>query len=80
MILSVVKYQRLFKIDFCILAFRARYGVQLEKGTFERRTADFLWMMIFGAISMLVSGSFKPLRSDYTQLKDKRLEFVKKFI
>jgi Derlin-2/3 len=29
--------------------------VQLEKGTFEKRTADFLWMMIFGAISLLVS-------------------------
>lgn len=36
---------------FC---YRARYGVQLEKSTFERRTADFLWMMIFGAISLLV--------------------------
>ncbi|XVE54166.1 hypothetical protein DITRI_Ditri03aG0058800 [Diplodiscus trichospermus] len=32
----------------------ARYGVQLEKGPFERRTADFLWMMIFGALSLLV--------------------------
>jgi Derlin-2/3 len=31
----------------------ARYGVQLEKGAFEKRTADFLWMMIFGAISLL---------------------------
>ncbi|GKV06740.1 hypothetical protein SLEP1_g18590 [Rubroshorea leprosula] len=31
----------------------ARYGVQLEKATFERRTADFLWMMIFGALSLL---------------------------
>ncbi|KDO79933.1 hypothetical protein CISIN_1g035602mg, partial [Citrus sinensis] len=27
----------------------ARYGVQLEKSTFERRTADFLWMMIFSS-------------------------------
>ncbi|RVW79256.1 Derlin-1 [Vitis vinifera] len=32
----------------------ARYGVQLEKGVFERRTADFLWMMIFGALTLLV--------------------------
>lgn len=30
----------------------------LEKGAFDKRTADFLWMMIFGAISLLVSGSF----------------------
>nr|DAD48888.1 TPA_asm: hypothetical protein HUJ06_018825 [Nelumbo nucifera] len=31
----------------------ARYGVQLERGPFERRTADFLWMMIFGALSAI---------------------------
>lgn len=31
--------------------------MQLEKGAFEKRTADFLWMMIFGAISLLVSAS-----------------------
>ncbi|XP_017982582.1 PREDICTED: derlin-1 [Theobroma cacao] len=31
----------------------ARYGVQLEKGPFERWTADFLWMMIVGALSLL---------------------------
>lgn len=29
--------------------------MQLEKGPFERRTADFLWMMIFGAFALLVS-------------------------
>lgn len=29
----------------------------LEKGAFDKRTADFLWMMIFGAISLLVSSS-----------------------
>ncbi|GJM94823.1 hypothetical protein PR202_ga11502 [Eleusine coracana subsp. coracana] len=45
-----------FSINFGIrLLMIARYGVQLEKGAFERRTADFLWMMIFGAISLLVS-------------------------
>ncbi|GFP81689.1 derlin-1 [Phtheirospermum japonicum] len=32
----------------------ARYGVQLENGPFQRRTADFLWMMLFGALSLLV--------------------------
>lgn len=40
-----------------MLPCRARYGVQLEKGSFEKRTADFLWMMIFGATSLLVSGT-----------------------
>jgi len=34
--------------------YRVRYGVQLEKGPFERRTADFLWMMIFGSFALLV--------------------------
>ncbi|CAL4902601.1 unnamed protein product [Urochloa decumbens] len=44
-----------FSINFGIrLLMIARYGVQLEKGAFEKRTADFLWMMIFGAISLLV--------------------------
>ncbi|CAL5096735.1 unnamed protein product [Urochloa decumbens] len=44
----------LFEINLFILVYRARYGVQLEKGAFEKRTADFLWMMMFGAISLLV--------------------------
>ncbi|CAB4288348.1 unnamed protein product [Prunus armeniaca] len=44
-----------FSINFGIrLLMIARYGVQLEKGPFERRTADFLWMMIFGALTLLV--------------------------
>lgn len=43
---------------FC---YRARYGVQLEKSTFERRTADFLWMMIFGAISLLALSAIPML-------------------
>ncbi|KAJ7973762.1 Derlin [Quillaja saponaria] len=43
-----------FSINFGIrLLMIARYGVQLENGPFERRTADFLWMMIFGALSLL---------------------------
>ncbi|XVF34944.1 hypothetical protein REPUB_Repub18cG0101900 [Reevesia pubescens] len=42
------------------IAYRARYGVQLDKGPFERRTADFLWMMIFGALSLLVSFVSNP--------------------
>ncbi|XP_021725039.1 derlin-1-like [Chenopodium quinoa] len=43
-----------FSINFGIrLLMIARYGVQLEQGPFQRRTADFLWMMIFGALSLL---------------------------
>ncbi|KAM0822327.1 hypothetical protein ACQ4PT_071566 [Festuca glaucescens] len=54
---------RWLKLVFCILACRARYGVQLEKGTFEKRTADFLWMMIFGAISLLVLSAIPFLQT-----------------
>ncbi|KAL2342584.1 hypothetical protein Fmac_003869 [Flemingia macrophylla] len=44
-----------FSINFGIrLLMIVRYGVQLEKGPFDRRTADFLWMMIFGAFTLLV--------------------------
>ncbi|KAK4256447.1 hypothetical protein QN277_009308 [Acacia crassicarpa] len=32
----------------------ARYGVSLERGPFDKRTADYLWMLIFGALSLLV--------------------------
>ncbi|GMN50656.1 hypothetical protein TIFTF001_019811 [Ficus carica] len=42
----------------------ARYGVQLEKGPFDRRTADFLWMMIFGSITLLVL-SIIPIFQSY---------------
>ncbi|KAG5558309.1 hypothetical protein RHGRI_008290 [Rhododendron griersonianum] len=31
----------------------ARHGVQLERGPFDKRTADYLWMYIFGAFSLL---------------------------
>ncbi|CAI8619723.1 unnamed protein product [Vicia faba] len=44
-----------FSIGFVFhLIMILRYGVQLEKGAFDRRTADFLWMMIFGAFALLV--------------------------
>ncbi|PKA65322.1 Derlin-1 [Apostasia shenzhenica] len=44
-----------FSFNFGIhLLMIARYGVQLEKGPFDKRTADFLWMMLFGASSLLV--------------------------
>ncbi|KAG1346633.1 putative Glucan endo-1,3-beta-glucosidase 13 [Cocos nucifera] len=45
-----------FSINFGIrLLMIARYGVQLERGPFDKRPADFLWMMMFGAFSLLVS-------------------------
>ncbi|KAJ3693846.1 hypothetical protein LUZ60_009326 [Juncus effusus] len=43
-----------FSINFGIrLLMIARYGVQVENGPFTGRTADFLYMMIFGAVSLL---------------------------
>ncbi|KAI3524672.1 hypothetical protein L1887_03335 [Cichorium endivia] len=43
-----------FSINFGIrLLMILRYGVQLENGPFNRRTADFLWMMIFGSSVLL---------------------------
>lgn len=32
----------------------AKYGVSLERGPFDKRTADYVWMLIFGALSLLV--------------------------
>ncbi|EMS65096.1 hypothetical protein TRIUR3_27036 [Triticum urartu] len=53
-----------FSINFGIrLLMIARYGVQLEKGSFEKRAADFLWMMIFGAISLLVLSAIPYLET-----------------
>ncbi|XWS70287.1 hypothetical protein CRYUN_Cryun03dG0035100 [Craigia yunnanensis] len=43
----------------------ARYGVQLEKKPFERRTTYFLWMMIFGAFSLLVLSAIPMLQSAF---------------
>ncbi|KAK6944893.1 Derlin, partial [Dillenia turbinata] len=55
-----------FSINFGIrLLMIARYGVQLEKGPFERRTADFLWMMIFGALTLLVLSAVPGLESPF---------------
>uniref|UniRef100_A0A0C9RXV1 Derlin n=1 Tax=Wollemia nobilis TaxID=56998 RepID=A0A0C9RXV1_9CONI len=53
-----------FSINFAIrLLMIARYGVQVERGPYDRRTADFLWMMIFGALSLLVFSLVPALRS-----------------
>ncbi|CAN6456809.1 unnamed protein product [Victoria cruziana] len=53
-----------FSINFGIrLLMIARYGVQLEQGPFARRTADFLWMMIFGACCLLAFSIVPQTRS-----------------
>ncbi|KAG6644221.1 derlin-1.1-like isoform X3 [Carya illinoinensis] len=36
-----------------LLIIIAKYGVALERGPFDKRTADFVWMLIFGALSLL---------------------------
>ncbi|KAK0595212.1 hypothetical protein LWI29_004523 [Acer saccharum] len=44
-----------FSFPFAIrLIMIAKYGVSLERGPFDKRTADFVWMLIFGAFSLLV--------------------------
>ncbi|CAK9165366.1 unnamed protein product [Ilex paraguariensis] len=55
-----------FSINFGIrLLMIARYGVQLETGPFQRRTADFLWMIIFGAMSLLVLSAIPWFQSAF---------------
>ena len=55
-----------FSINFAIrLLLIARYVVQLERGPFDRRTADFLWMMIFAALSLLAFSIVPALRSGF---------------
>ncbi|KAL2335884.1 hypothetical protein Fmac_010330 [Flemingia macrophylla] len=44
-----------FSVPFAIrLIMIAKYGVSLERGPFDKRTADYVWMFIFGAFSLLV--------------------------
>lgn len=58
-----------FSIPFGVrLVMIARYGVQLEKGPFDRRTADFLWMMIFSSLVLLGFGLLVPLLVPALQL------------
>ncbi|GKV10000.1 hypothetical protein SLEP1_g21428 [Rubroshorea leprosula] len=55
-----------FSMNFGIrLLMIARYGVQLEQGPFQKRTADFLWMMIFGALSLLALSALPIFRSPF---------------
>ncbi|EEF27712.1 derlin-1 [Ricinus communis] len=43
----------------------ARYGVSLERGTFDKRTADFVWMFFFGALSLLAMAAIPMLWSPF---------------
>lgn len=43
----------------------AKYGVSLERGPFDKRTADYVWMFIFGALTLLVMAAFPYLRSSF---------------
>ncbi|KAM0945719.1 putative derlin, Rhomboid-like superfamily [Dioscorea sansibarensis] len=55
-----------FSINFGIrLLMIARYGVQLERSAFDKRTADYLWMMIFGALSLLALSAIPLLQSAF---------------
>jgi Derlin-2/3 len=39
---------------------RAKYGVQLEKGPFDKRTADFVWMFIVSMVTLLAMALALP--------------------
>ncbi|KAL8552506.1 hypothetical protein ACS0TY_001261 [Phlomoides rotata] len=41
------------------------YGVQLERGPFDKRTADLVWMYIFSAFTLLVIGGIPYFWSIY---------------
>ncbi|PON92409.1 Derlin [Trema orientale] len=43
----------------------AKYGVSLEKGPFDKRTADYVWMLVFGALSLLVIAAVPFLSSPF---------------
>jgi len=43
------------------MLFLVRYGSSVEKDTFLNETADYLWMLIFGALILLIPGFFVPL-------------------
>jgi len=60
-ILSVEVYFTSSELVHILIMYRLRYGVQLEKGPFDRRTSDFLWMMIFGSFALLVCLSSRYL-------------------
>jgi len=43
------------------MLFLVRYGASVERETFSNETADYLWMLIFGALVLLIPGYFVPL-------------------
>ncbi|KAL4595967.1 hypothetical protein ACB092_12G130200 [Castanea dentata] len=43
----------------------ARYGVSLERGPFDKRTANNVWMFIFGALPLLVMAAVPYLWSPF---------------
>ncbi|KAM3730725.1 hypothetical protein ACB098_12G107900 [Castanea mollissima] len=43
----------------------ARYGVSLERGPFDKRTAEYVWMFVFGALSLLVMAAVPYLQSPF---------------
>ena len=48
-----------FGIDFVFhMYFMCRYSRLLEENSFRGRTADFVWMLMFGAAIMTVSPSY----------------------
>ncbi|KAF1891812.1 hypothetical protein Lal_00031621 [Lupinus albus] len=55
-----------FSLPFAVrLIMIAKYGVSLERGPFDKRTADYVWMFIFGALSLLVMAAVPFLRSPF---------------
>ncbi|KAJ7949485.1 Derlin [Quillaja saponaria] len=55
-----------FSLPFAVrLIMIARYGVSLERGPFDKRTADYVWMLIFGALSLLVMAAVPFLWSPF---------------
>lgn len=66
-----------FSVGFAVrLIMLARYGVLLEKGLFDKRTADFLWMMIFGAFSLLTVAPVLMLLPPYKTFMSISLVFM----
>ncbi|XP_061345690.1 derlin-1-like [Gastrolobium bilobum] len=55
-----------FSFPFAIrLIMIAKYGVSLERGPFDKRTADYVWMFIFGALALLVMAAVPLLWSPF---------------
>lgn len=50
-----------FGIDFLFhLFFLYRYARSLEEGSFRRRTSDFFFMLLFGALFLIVRTCIRP--------------------